>query len=133
MLARDEYAARARAHAAGCAAERRRSATFSRLRLATFLAGVAALTWWLGFEGGLAAAAVTIAVWILFGVLVVVHARIEARADWCDAMRVVSPRHTAEAVDNAMIRTMFEQFRIECPKLLAARLDSADDSGVIRP
>jgi hypothetical protein len=95
MLARDEYAERAGRHAAGCAAERRRSATFSRLRLATFLAGVAALTWWLGFEGELAAAAVTVAVWILFGVLVVIHARIEARADWCDAMRVVNDRGLA--------------------------------------
>lgn len=95
MLARDDYAARARRYTAGRDEERKRSATVARLRLATFLAAIGALTWWLGFDGQVPAFVTTAVLLGAFGVLVVVHSRIESRAEWCEAMRAVNARGIA--------------------------------------
>jgi hypothetical protein len=95
MHARDDYTARERRYAAECDDERRRSATLARLRLATFVAAAGALTWWLGFDGRVLAAAVTLLLLLEFAVLVVVHARVESRAEWCEALRGVNARALA--------------------------------------
>jgi hypothetical protein len=95
MHVRDDYAARERRYAAECDEERRRSVTLARLRLATFVAAAGALTWWLGFDGRVPAAAVTMLLFLEFAVLVVVHARVESRAEWCEALRGVNARALA--------------------------------------
>jgi hypothetical protein len=75
--------------------ERRKSTTLARLRLATFLPAVAALIWWLGFGGEARACAIAAALFLVFFILVVLHARVEARADWFEALRVINLRGTA--------------------------------------
>ena len=95
MPVKDDYAARAAVHAARAADERRRSARLARARLAVFLAAAAALTWWLGWEGGVPAASATALLAAAFATLVVVHARVEARGEWADAMRMVNERGIA--------------------------------------
>jgi hypothetical protein len=95
MLVKDDYAARERRHAAAAGEERRRSALLARLRLGTFLSAIAALTWWLGFAGAVPAAAVTIVLFLAFATLVVVHARVEVRAERCEALRAVNARALA--------------------------------------
>ena len=92
MPAKDDYASRVRRHAAARDEERRRSATLANLRLATFLAAIGALTWWLAFDGGVPGAVAAMVLLLLFAALVVVHARVESRAEWCEAMRVVNAR-----------------------------------------
>ena len=72
--------------------ERQRSKTMARLRLATFLPAIAALVWWLGFGGGVVASAVAAILLLVFGALVIVHARIEDRVQWLDALREVNAR-----------------------------------------
>ncbi len=89
------YVAREKAHAVRRDAERGRSAVLARLRLGTFLAGVACLTWWVGFGGGSLACAIALGFLLIFGILVVVHARVEARAAWFESLRVVNARGTA--------------------------------------
>jgi hypothetical protein len=90
------YRARADRHAALCDAERRRSAVVARLRLATFLAGAAllAVAYRAQSPPVLAAAAAAFAG---FAALVFRHARIETRAEWQDALRIVNERANARA------------------------------------
>ena len=78
--------------------QRRRSALLARLRLASFLPAMAALVWWLGFEGAMPAFIVTIVLLLAFGVLVVLHARVEERAERFEALRVVNVRGAARVV-----------------------------------
>ncbi len=82
------YEARSREHAARRDVELRLSVRIARGRLAVFLAAISLLIWTLattadplrlGAAGGL---------FILFGVLVFWHARVEDRAAWHDALRV---------------------------------------------
>ena len=71
---------------------RRRSAVLARARLATFLAGLALLVWWLGFDAELLAAVLTVSAFVVFAALVVVHARVEDQAAWFDALHTVNIR-----------------------------------------
>ena len=82
-------------HEAAGDVERRRSLILSRLRLATFLPGAAAIVWMAarGFSMPVAVAAAVLL--IAFVVLVVRHARIEERVAWCDALRLVNQRARA--------------------------------------
>jgi hypothetical protein len=86
----ERYEKRAAAHAAKRDAEARRSKVISRLRLATFLPGAAALVW--AGTGGAPRVAGPIALALLagFAVLVVWHARVEERMNWFDALHVVN-------------------------------------------
>jgi hypothetical protein len=71
-------------------AETRRSVRISRLRLAAFLPGAAALVWvlWRGGPPGLLIAALLLLA--AFAALVVWHARVEERVAWFDALHVVN-------------------------------------------
>ena len=87
----EAYAARARRHAADRDAERRVSRSLSRWRLTTFLPALALLVW--ASESGIPWAFVAAALlFATFGVLVVRHARVDARAAWFEALRVVNER-----------------------------------------
>jgi hypothetical protein len=92
---RDRYAARERRHAAARDEERRRSTLLARLRLATFLPAIAALIWFLGFDGEVIAVSTAAVFLVLFGVLVFVHARVEDRAQLFESLRVVNARGVA--------------------------------------
>ena len=89
-----DYTARAKRHLTARDAERAVSLALSRWRLATFLPALALLVWWI--ESGrpvlfFAAAAL----FFVFGVLVVRHARVDERAAWYEALRVVNERGMA--------------------------------------
>jgi hypothetical protein len=86
------YTARERQYASGRDDQRRTSRLLARLRLATFLPGIAALIWWIGFAGGAVAFAAAVALLLAFGVLVVLHARVETRVSWFEALRAVNVR-----------------------------------------
>ena len=75
--------------------ERRASASIARLRLATFLGAVAATVWWLGFAGAMPAFVTALVLYLLFGALVFIHSKIEDRAEWFEALRVVNARALA--------------------------------------
>jgi hypothetical protein len=75
--------------------ESRRSVLYSRLRLITFLAAATCLVWTLSRGAtplGLLSAA---ALFLVFGALVVRHARIEDRVAWYDALVLVNLRGAA--------------------------------------
>ena len=75
--------------------QRRKSAVLARLRLTTFLPAIATLVWWLGFYGGIPAFVLTVVLLLAFGALVVMHARVEERAERFEALRTVNVRGTA--------------------------------------
>jgi hypothetical protein len=84
------YDARARQHAVNRDLELARSTHLSRARLVTFLAAAGMLIWTLARGADpvrLTAAAV---LFVVFGVLVFWHARIEDRAAWHDALRTAN-------------------------------------------
>jgi hypothetical protein len=86
------YEKRAAAHAERASVERRISKRIARWRLATFIPGAACLTYTL-FARGFFPALVFGAGLVLiaaFAVLVVWHARVEARVDWYDALHAVN-------------------------------------------
>jgi ABC-type multidrug transport system fused ATPase/permease subunit len=89
------YSERERRHIVRRDEHRRRSAVLARLRLTTFVAAMAALVWWLGLEGETTAFVILAALLAIFGALVTVHARIEDRAAWYEALRVVNARAQA--------------------------------------
>ena len=89
------YSERERQYAGQRDDQRRRSTVLARLRLATFVAAMAVLLWWLGFDGGVAAFVVSAFLLVIFAALVLVHARVEDRAAWCEALRVVNARGEA--------------------------------------
>ena len=91
----DRYHAHEQAWTARRDAERRRSAVVARFRLATFLGGLAATVWWLGFAGGVPAFFIALVLYLVFGTLVILHSRIEDRAEWFEALRVVNARAAA--------------------------------------
>ena len=88
------YRERASAHAAERDRERRVSVALSRWRLATFLPALGLLIWGAGGAGMIAFAAAGVLL-LIFGVLVVRHARVDERAAWFDALRVVNERAIA--------------------------------------
>ncbi len=77
--------------------QRRRSAVLARLRLASFLPAMAALVWWLGFNGAVPAFILAVALLLVFGTLVVLHARVEERAERFEALRIVNVRGVGAA------------------------------------
>jgi hypothetical protein len=70
--------------------EQDRSRTISRLRLATFLPAAALLIWTLSAGATPLPLAIAAALFVLFGALVVWHARVEDRAAWFEALRTVN-------------------------------------------
>ena len=75
--------------------QRRKSARLAKLRLGTFLPALAALAWWLFFDGGIPAFITGAVLLLAFGVLVVLHARVEERAEKFEALRIVNLRGAA--------------------------------------
>ena len=88
------YAARAEQHAAARDEQKRRSSVFSRWRLVTFLPALAILIMALRTPQP-ATFAASAALFAVFGVLVVRHARVEERAAWFEALRAVNARGIA--------------------------------------
>jgi hypothetical protein len=86
----ERYRERARAHAAARDAELQRSARVARMRLATFIPGAALVVWSLTRGAPALPMAAGIGLLAVFAILVVVHARIEERAAWFDALHVVN-------------------------------------------
>lgn len=82
------YQARARDHAARRDLELRRSSRISRGRLATFLLALSLVVWSLATGADARRLGAAGGLFVLFGGLVVWHARVEARATWHDALRV---------------------------------------------
>ena len=89
-----DYAARAKRHSAARDAERAVSLALSRWRLATFLPALALLIWWIDSPTPLRFV-IAAALFFVFGVLVVRHARVDERAAWYEALRVVNERAIA--------------------------------------
>ena len=90
----ETYAGRARQHGARRDAERRVSVALSRWRLVTFLPAFALLIW--GMQAGVPLAFVSSAVlFLIFFALVVRHARVDERAAWFEALRLVNQRAIA--------------------------------------
>ena len=90
----DGYAKRAQSHTAQRDIERRVSVSLSRWRLATFLPALALLVW--AIEGGVPwGFLIAGGLFLAFGVLVVRHARVDERAAWFDALRLVNERGIA--------------------------------------
>ncbi len=75
--------------------EMRRSITISRARLAVFLPATALLIWILARHPGVTLVVADLALFIVFGVLVAWHARVEDRVAWHDALRTVALRGVA--------------------------------------
>src|SRR5918992_1272612 len=84
------YEARASAHAASGHVEKRLSTRISRLRLATFVPGAALIVFALARDIPVVPLIAGIILLIVFGILVVWHARVEERAMWCDALYAVN-------------------------------------------
>lgn len=91
------YSERAARHTALRDEEQRRSSRISRLRLATFLPGLASVIWALTHGGAAMPLAAGLVLLVVFAVLVGYHARIEERAAWYDALRVANVRALARA------------------------------------
>jgi hypothetical protein len=89
------YQARAEQHAVHRDAERRRSVQISRARLAVFLAAAGCLVWTLARGADPVRLTMAAGLFVVFGVLVFWHARVEDRAAWHDALRTVSLRGSA--------------------------------------
>jgi MutS domain V len=85
-----DYAARAAAHAAGRDAELERSRLISRLRLTTFLPALGCFLVAISGHALFALLVISAALFLVFGVLVVWHARVEERAAWHDALRLAN-------------------------------------------
>ncbi len=89
------YQQRATEHTARRDMEMRRSITISRARLAVFLPATALLIWILARHPGVTLVVADLALFIVFGVLVAWHARVEDRVAWHDALRTVALRGVA--------------------------------------
>jgi hypothetical protein len=89
------YGDRGRAAAARRDAEARRSIRISRLRLATFLPAAGCLLWVLARGWSPLPLIASVVLFGAFGALVVWHARVDDRAAWHEALRVVCERAIA--------------------------------------
>jgi hypothetical protein len=89
------YEERSAVHAASAEVQRRLSLRISRLRLLTFLPAGASIVWMLAFRPSVLLAVGAAALLVLFGALVVRHARIEERIAWFEALRVANERARA--------------------------------------
>ncbi|HMF59933.1 MAG TPA: hypothetical protein VK595_06160 [Vicinamibacterales bacterium] len=81
------YEVRSREHAARRDVELRQSVRIARARLTVFLAAISLLIWTLASNADPLRLGVAGALFVLFGVLVFWHARVEDRAAWHDALR----------------------------------------------
>jgi hypothetical protein len=82
------YEARSHAHAARRDAELRQSVRIARARLTVFLAATLLLVWTLATSADPLRLGAAGALFVVFGVLVFWHARVEDRAAWHEALRV---------------------------------------------
>jgi hypothetical protein len=89
------YAQQAERHALALDDERRRSSHLSTARLTFFLIGAASLIWALSRDVTSATLILPAIAFVVFGILVVRHARIEERIAWHDANRLVNVRALA--------------------------------------
>ena len=89
------YEARAQQHAIRRDVELRQSIHISRARLVVFLAGTGCLVWTLARGADPVRLTIAAGLFLVFGVLVFWHARVEDRAAWHDALRTVSLRGSA--------------------------------------
>jgi hypothetical protein len=89
------YSERAAQHRGRRDDELGRSRRISRMRLAVFLAAAAWLLWTLTGSADPLRLGVAALLFVVFGGLVVWHARVEERAAWHDALRVASERALA--------------------------------------
>jgi hypothetical protein len=89
------YEARATQHALHRDAELKQSVHISRARLGVFLAATAGLIWTLARGADPLRLTIVALLFVLFGALVVWHARVEERAAWHDALRIASTRGSA--------------------------------------
>ena len=89
------YEARAQQHAIRRDVELRKSVHISRTRLAIFLAAAGCLVWTLIRGADPVRLTIAAGLFLVFGVLVFWHARVEDRAAWHDALRTVSLRGSA--------------------------------------
>lgn len=91
------YAERAARHIEARDREQRQSTRVSRLRLATFIPGLALLAWALAHGGATLPLVAGLALLAAFAALVGYHARIEDRVAWHEALRVANVRALARA------------------------------------
>ncbi|MEO8077405.1 MAG: DNA mismatch repair protein MutS [Acidobacteriota bacterium] len=84
------YVARGVAHAARRDTELRRSSRISRARLAIFLAAAGLLVWTVAGHADPLRLGGAAALFVIFGVLVFWHARVESRAAWHEALRMAT-------------------------------------------
>ncbi len=89
------YAANAARHASARDQEAQRSERISRLRLAAFLTGAIALIWMWSRGPGVLPLGIAIGAFILFGIFVTLHARVDERIARHEALRVVNTRALA--------------------------------------
>jgi MutS domain V len=75
--------------------EAQRSERISHLRLAAFLIGAAALIWMWSQGSGIVAPGIAVGAFILFGIFVTLHARVDERMARHEALRVVNTRALA--------------------------------------
>ena len=90
-----DYEARAASHAARRDAETRTSIRISRLRLLTFIPGAALVVLALVRDVALLPLVLGVLLLLAFAVLVVWHARVDARAAWYDALYMVNQHSLA--------------------------------------
>jgi hypothetical protein len=89
------YEERAQQHAVCRDVEVRRSVHISRARLVIFLAAAGCLVWTLARGADPVRLTIAAGLFLVFGVLVFWHARVEGHAAWHDALRTVSLRGSA--------------------------------------
>src|SRR4029079_17691560 len=89
------YQARAAEHGAHRDTELRRSLQISRARLILFLVAAPALIWTITRAARPGWIALDAALFLIFGMLVAWHARVDERATWHGALRTVSLRSAA--------------------------------------
>jgi hypothetical protein len=75
--------------------ENRRSALIARLRLATFLPAAGLLVWTLSRNVSLLPIVASVSLFVVFGILVAWHSRVDERAAWYEALQRVNLRALA--------------------------------------
>jgi hypothetical protein len=89
------YDARAQQHANNRDVESRHSIRLSRARLAVFLSATACLIWTLARGADPVRLTIAAILFLIFGVLVFWHARVEERVAWHEALRTANTRGSA--------------------------------------
>jgi MutS domain V len=89
------YAVNAARHAGDAEKEAQLSTVIARLRLTTFLVAAAVLVWTLSRGATPVPLAIAVLLFVAFGALVAWHARVDERAAWHEAQRLVNIRAQA--------------------------------------